>query len=192
VDDGDNMTLKKVLVPLAQGCEEIEAVTIIDILVRGEVEVITASLDDNKVVTASRGVQLVANKTLNEVLEESFDMIVLPGGLPGADYLNQDPRIIELLKNTVLRGGISAAICAAPKVLVSAGLLDDKHATSYPGVIDINSAKGMKYLNQPVVVDGQVITSRGPGTAMDFALVLLETLQGQEVRINVEKGLVRS
>ncbi|WP_029408206.1 DJ-1 family glyoxalase III [Thiomicrorhabdus sp. Milos-T2] len=186
------MNLKKVLVPLAQGCEEIEAVTIIDILVRGEVEVITASLDDNKVVTASRGVQLVANKTLNEVLEESFDMIVLPGGLPGADYLNQDPRIIVLLKKTVLRGGISAAICAAPKVLVSAGLLDDKHATSYPGVIDINSAKGMKYLNQPVVVDGQVITSRGPGTAMDFALVLLETLQGQEVRINVEKGLVRS
>ncbi len=192
MNDGDNMNLKKVLVPLAQGCEEIEAVTIIDILVRGEVEVITASLDDNKVVTASRGVQLVANKTLNEVLEESFDMIVLPGGLPGADYLNQDPRIIVLLKKTVLRGGISAAICAAPKVLVSAGLLDDKHATSYPGVIDINSAKGMKYLNQPVVVDGQVITSRGPGTAMDFALVLLETLQGQEVRINVEKGLVRS
>jgi len=186
------MSAPKVLVPLAQGCEELEAVTIIDILVRGGVETVTASLDENQIITASRGVQIVAQTTLNKVLSDEFNMIVLPGGLPGADYLNEDPRIIELLKETVLQGGISAAICAAPKVLVSAGLLEDKTATSYPGVIDMLPAKGMKYSEQPVVVDGQVITSRGPGTAMDFALVLLESLQGHEIRIGVEKALVRA
>ena len=185
------MSSPKVLVPLAQGCEELEAVTIIDILVRGGVDVVTASLDDNQIITASRGVQLVAQTTLNDVLADTFDMVVLPGGLPGANHLNEDQRVIDLLRKTVVQGGVSAAICAAPKVLVSAGLLDDKNATSYPGVIDMLPAKGMKYINQPVVVDGQVITSRGPGTAMDFALVLLERIKGHEIRVNVEKGLVR-
>lgn len=182
----------KVLVPLAQGCEELEAVTIIDILVRGGVQVITASLDDNKIITASRGVQLVAQKTLSEIVDEVFDMVVLPGGLPGADHLNNDQRILSILQTTVEHGGISAAICAAPKVLVSAGLLDNKNATSYPGVIDIAPAPGMKYTNQSVVQDGQIITSRGPGTAMDFALVLLEQLKGKTVRMQVEDALVRA
>ena len=186
------MSSPKVLVPLAQGCEELEAVTIIDILVRGGVEVVTASLDENQIITASRGVQLVAQTILDDVLADTFDMVVLPGGLPGADYLNKDLRIIRLLKEVVLQGGIAAAICAAPKVLVSAGILDDKKATSYPGVIDTLPAKGMKYINQPVVIDGQVITSRGPGTAMDFALVLLERLKGHETRIEIEKALVRA
>jgi len=185
------MSNVKVFVPLAQGCEELEAVTIIDLLVRGGVEVVTASLDDNKVITASRGVQLVAQTTLDEVMNDSFSMVVLPGGLPGADYLNEDERIIQLLRKTVQQGGISAAICAAPKVLVSAGLLDDKKATSYPGVIDKNPALGMQYIDLPVVEDGQVITSRGPGTAMEFALTLLEKLKGKEKRLNVEKSLVR-
>ncbi|MDX1353158.1 MAG: DJ-1/PfpI family protein, partial [Thiomicrorhabdus sp.] len=148
----------KVLVPLAQGCEELEAVTIIDILVRGGAEVITASLDENKLITASRGVQLVAQTTLDEVEKEAFAMVVLPGGLPGADHLNADQRILSLLQSTVQQGGISAAICAAPKVLVSAGLLDNKTATSYPGVLDAKPATGMQYSNQSVVKDGQVIT----------------------------------
>lgn len=182
---------KKVLVPLAQGCEELEAVTIIDILVRGGVDVISASLDKNKVITASRGVQLIANKTLDEVLEDSFDMIVLPGGLPGADYLNSDQRIIALLKQTALNQGITAAICAAPKVLVTAGLLDNRKATSYPGVIDQNPANGMQYINTPVVTDGNIVTSRGPGTAIDFALELLQMLMDEKTRNEVEAALVR-
>jgi len=186
------MSSPKVLVPLAQGCEELEAVTIIDILVRGGVEVVTASLDENQTITASRGVTLVAQTTLNDVLADRFDMVVLPGGLPGADYLNEDKRIIHLLKETVSQGGVSAAICAAPKVLISAGLLNDKKATSYPGVIDMKPAEGMIFIEEPVVIDGQIITSRGPGTAMDFALVLLERLEGEAVRISVEKALVRA
>lgn len=184
--------VKKVLVPLAQGCEELEAVTIIDILVRGGVDVTSASLDNNKVITASRGVQLIANKTLDEVLTDSFDMIVLPGGLPGADYLNSDQRIIAMLKQTAQNQGITAAICAAPKVLVTAGLLDNKKATSYPGVIEHSPADGMKYINIPVVTDGKVVTSRGPGTAIVFALELLQMLMGDKTRNEVETALVRS
>jgi 4-methyl-5(b-hydroxyethyl)-thiazole monophosphate biosynthesis len=183
--------MSRVLVPLAQDCEELEAVTITDILVRGGVEVVTASLDDNRIITASRGMQLVSQKTLDEVLGEKFDLIALPGGLPGADYLQADLRLRQLLQDTVKQGGLAAAICAAPQVLVSAGLLDGKQATSYPGVINKAPAADMRYLEKPVVQDGQIITSRGPGTAMDFALHLVETLQGQEIRTQVEAALVR-
>jgi 4-methyl-5(b-hydroxyethyl)-thiazole monophosphate biosynthesis len=177
---------------LAQGCEELEAVTIIDLLVRAGIGVVTASLDDERVITASRGVQLVAQTTLDAVVDQVFDLVVLPGGLPGADYLQQDERIIKLLQKTAAAGGYVGAICAAPKVLVTAGLLDNRRATSYPGVIDRAPAEGMTYLNQAVVIDDKIITSKGPGTAMDFALTLIEKLKGSSVRQQVEQGLQRS
>lgn len=183
--------MAKVLIPLAQGCEELEAVTIIDLMARAGIDVVTASLDSDRVVTAGRGVQIVAQTTLDEVSQEAFDMIVLPGGLPGADYLQQDPRVQSLLKQTSQRGDYVAAICAAPKALVSAGLLDGKQATSFPGVIDANPAPNMQYLDQPVVEDGRIITSKGPGTAMDFALTLIEKLTGRAKREEVEAGLQR-
>lgn len=183
--------MTKVLVPLAQGCEELEAVTIIDLLVRAGVDVVTASLDNNMVITCGRGVQLIAQVTLESVLNESFAMVVLPGGQPGANNLEQDKRILSLLRTTVQADGIVAAICAAPKVLVTAGLLDSRQATSYPGVIDVQPAQGMSYINQAVVDDGNVITSRGPGTAMDFALTLIERLKGKAVRFEVEQDLQR-
>jgi len=184
------MNMPTVLVPLAQGCEELEAVTIIDVLTRAEIEVVTASLDNNQVITASRGVQLISQTTLDNVLDDRFDMVVLPGGLPGADHLNEDSRIHALLQKSVKQGGLAAAICAAPKVLVTAGLLDNKQATSYPGVIDEFPGKSMQYLNQSVVEDTSVITSRGPATAMEFALFLVEKLKGVEVRESVAKGLL--
>lgn len=183
---------KRVLVPLAQGCEELEAVTIIDLLVRGGIDVTTASLDDNQLITASRGVMLVAQTTLSDVLGDHFDMVVLPGGLSGADLLEKDPGIIKKLQSTVEKGGDVGAICAAPKALIKAGLLDDKQATGYPGIIDKAPASGMTYIDQPVVVDGSIITSRGPGTAIDFALTLIERLQGVDIRDSVEQALVRS
>lgn len=183
--------MSKVLVPLAQGCEELEAVTIIDLLVRAGIEVTTASLDAERVITASRGVQLVAQTTLDAVKDHRFDLIALPGGLPGADFLQQDDRILKLLKSTLEQGGYVAAICAAPKVLVKAGLLDNKQATSFPGALEHNPAPGMKYLDQAVVEDGRIITSKGPGTAMDFALTLIERLEGQAKRNEVEQGLQR-
>jgi len=179
-----------VLIPLAQGCEELEAVTIIDLLRRANISVVTAGLDD-KPIKASRGVMLIADTTLDEALKQSFDMIVLPGGLAGAENLNNDSRIIQLLQEMQQQGKYTAAICAAPKVLANAGLLAKKSATSYPGVLD-NNKQIMQFVDKPIVIDGQVITSRGPGTAMDFALALIETLVGREIRDTVEAGLVRS
>jgi 4-methyl-5(b-hydroxyethyl)-thiazole monophosphate biosynthesis len=178
------------LIPLAQGCEELEAVTIIDLLRRAGVDVVTAGLDDRP-VQASRGVTLMPDTTLDAITSQTFDMIILPGGLPGADYLDQDSRIQQLLHLCLKQGGYAAAICAAPKVLANAGLLRGKRATSYPGVLDQMDLPEVNVDLQPVVRDGQIITSRGPGTAMDFALELIEILMGRGKRDEVEAGLVR-
>jgi len=152
----------RVLIPLAQGCEELEAVTIIDLLRRAEIEVVTAGLDDNPVV-ASRGTKLLADTSLENIIHKDFDMVVLPGGLPGADHLNNDPRIHEILKRTIDNDQYVAAICAAPKVLASAGLLNDKKATAYPGVLEALNNKAFEITNAAVQQDGKVLTSRGPG-----------------------------
>lgn len=118
-------------------------------------------------------------------------MIVLPGGLPGADHLRDDPRIQELLKTQAGADRYVAAICAAPRALAQAGLLDGRRATSFPGSLEGSPVEDMHYLNDPVVVDGKIITSRGPGTAMDFALTLIELLLGKDARDKVEKPLQR-
>ncbi|MDM8561950.1 DJ-1/PfpI family protein [Candidatus Marithioploca araucensis] len=183
--------MKTVLVPLAQGCEELEAITIIDLLRRAGITVITAGLDE-KPVKASRGVMLIPDTTLDNAVKQSLDMIVLPGGLPGADHLNNDPRIHQLLKEMAQQGKPIAAICAAPKVLANAGLLANKSATSYPGVLENMEVPDMHFKDVPVLKDGNIITSRGPGTAMDFALELIDTLVGHEIRTQVEASLVRA
>ena len=112
-----------VLVPLAQGCEELEAVTIIDLLRRAGITVITAGLDAQP-VKASRGTVLLPDTTLDHILDQGFDMIVLPGGQPGSDHLRDDPRIQQLLKQQAGADKYVAAICAAPRALAQAGLLD--------------------------------------------------------------------
>lgn len=180
--------MASVLVPLAQGCEELEAVTVVDLLRRAGVHVVTAGLD-NAPVRASRGVVLVADMTLDEALKQEYDMVVLPGGLPGADHLDDDPRIRGLLRTMADSGRYTAAICAAPKVLASTGLLEGKKVTSFPGVLD--AFADLDYRSDPVVQDGRLITSRGPGTAMDFALTLIENLLGMDKRNEVEAALQR-
>ena len=182
--------MANVLVPLAQGCEELEAVTIIDLLRRAGINVITVGLDEQP-VKASRGTVLIPDTNLDAVMQHEFEMIVLPGGLPGADHLNGDPRIHRLLKQMTAANKYTAAICAAPKVLATAGLLNGKHATSYPGSIDGIETVDMTYEQQAVVIDGKLITSRGPGTAMDFALTLIEQLAGKDKRDEVEAPLQR-
>ncbi|MEE9448103.1 MAG: DJ-1 family glyoxalase III [Arenicellales bacterium] len=184
-----------VLVPLAQGCEELEAITITDLLTRAGVEVITAGLD-NEVVVAARGTQIIPDTTLDEIFkqgqENSFDIIVLPGGLPGADNLDQDPRILSMLKQQVSDDKKVAAICAAPKVFANAGLLDGKTATAYPGTLEKLNLNNTRITAEAIEIEGNVITSRGPGTAMDFALTLIEILSGKEKRNEVETALVRT
>ncbi len=178
------------LVPLAQGCEELEAVTVIDLLRRAGIEVVTAGLDEGP-VQASRGVVLIPDTQLDAVMGREFDMIVLPGGLPGADCLQADPRISQLLQQISNNNGFIAAICAAPKVLAANGLLQGKRATGYPGILQPEAMPQTQVESAAVVRDGKVITSRGPGTAMDFALELIEVLVGRQQRDRVELSLVR-
>jgi 4-methyl-5(b-hydroxyethyl)-thiazole monophosphate biosynthesis len=167
-----------------------EAVTVIDLLRRAQIEVITAGLEEGP-VRGSRDTMLLPDTLLDAVLEQEFDMIVLPGGLPGSQRLDQDERVHRLLKRYHAEERFAAAICAAPKVLANAGLLAGKSATSYPGAVTIEDFPEIDLLDVPVVVDGKVITSRGPGTAMDFALQLIESLAGRAKREEVEIALVR-
>lgn len=160
------------LVLLADGFEEIEAVTIIDVLRRGEIEVTTASLG-GKQVTGSHQISLQADVLLDDVTVEDFDALVLPGG-PAAKTLREDPRAQATIKRSAQAGKLVAAVCAAPTALEAAGLLAGKRATAYPGSL-LPSAE---YVDEPVVEDGSVITSRGPGTSMAFALKIVERLGG--------------
>lgn len=180
----------RALVPLAQGCEELESVTVIDLLRRAGIEVVTAGLDDQP-VTASRGVRLVPDTHLDALRDADFDMIVLPGGLPGADHLANDQRLIAMLRGQAKQEKKIAAICAAPKALAAAGLLENRAATAYPGTLESLGLSNTEIRSCAVHTDGNITTSRGPGTAMDFALSLIEQLCGKDKRDEVEAGLVR-
>jgi len=180
--------MHKVLVLLAQGCEEIEAVTVIDILRRAGIGVTSAGLDDLPVL-GSHSIMLLPDTTLDLAQHQDFDMIVLPGGLPGTNHLRADKRLIVLLQQMAQQGKYVAAICAAPSVLATAGLLDGRKATCYPTCLDAFPKVNLQ--TAAVVEDGKLITSRGPGTAMDFALALVERLAGRAKRQEVEAGLVR-
>jgi protein deglycase len=176
------------LVPLAEGFEEIEAVTIIDVLRRGGVEVITAGLG-SAIVEGSHQMTIIADRVLDRVDPTTFDLIVLPGG-PGTYRLKEDPRIADMLKQHAQAGKLTAAVCAAPLVLSEAGLLEGKKATSFPSVKE--QLQVGEYLPVPVVVDGQIVTGRGPGAAMAFALKLVEILMGEAAATKLAKDMVYS
>ena len=183
--------MARVLLPIAQGSEELEAITVVDLLRRAEVDVTIAGLEPGP-ITASRGTTIVPDATLAEVLDEDFDMIVLPGGLPGAEHLKNDESLRELLQKMAGDGKFVCAICAAPMVLAHAGVLDGKKATGYPGFLESSDFPKVTYTGVAVQRDGRFITSRGPGTAMDFALELIEALEGRDTRDAVEERLVRT
>lgn len=180
--------MARVLVPLAEGFEEIEAVAVVDLLRRAGIAVRTAALGSRE-VTGSHGITVLADIGLDEAVAADYDMIVLPGGMPGAKHLNADARVIELLQQLAAAGRYTAAICAAPSVLAHAGLLRDRTATSFPGFLLADSAPGLRLSEAPVVIDGKVATSRGPGTAIPFALALIELLEGPEARRAVQDRL---
>lgn len=180
--------MKTALVLFAEGSEELETVTVVNILRRGGVQVSLAGLQEG-VLRGSRGITLQPDTTLDAVKDGEFDMVVLPGGQPGTNHLKADARVAKLVQRMLKQEKYVTAICAAPSVLAKAGLLDGRRATSFPTCLD-DYPKVAQQINA-VVEDGKLITSRGPGTAMDFALVLLERLMGAAIRLEVETGLVR-
>ncbi len=184
------MPVSRVLVPLAEGFEEIEAVTVVDLLRRAGIEVDTASLAGGR-VTGAHGIPIEADISIDAADATEYDMIVLPGGMPGSEHLKRDSRVIALLQRFAEQGRYTAAICAAPGVLAHAGLLAGRRATSFPGFLAPDSAPGITLSDAPVVVDGKVVTSRGPGTATEFSLALIELLCGRQAAEAVGSRLQR-
>ena len=179
-----------VLVILAPGAEEIEAVTIPDVLVRAGQQVVVASTADTLVVTGSRGIPLAAHTLLALVLERTFDLIYLPGGMGSATTCRDDARIQTLATTQLASGRLLAVICAAPIALVPRGLATGRRLTSYPGVRAQVEPHAAAWLDQPVVTDGNLITSQGPGTALALALHLAHILAGTDVATKIGKDMI--
>ncbi len=179
--------MARVLVPLADGCEEMEAVIIIDTFRRAKWDVVAAGLKPG-LVTASRGVKLMPDATWDQVDLKSFDLIVLPGGGGGTDNLMNDERVLAALRDFNARGKIIAAICAAPQVLQKAGVVDGKRITCYPGVAS-KIARAQR-VDDIVVEDGNVITSQGPGTSFAFALAIIARVDGDAIAREVGAGML--
>jgi 4-methyl-5(b-hydroxyethyl)-thiazole monophosphate biosynthesis len=180
------MMSKKVLVAIADGTEELEAVTIIDILRRAKANVTVASVG-NKQITASRGVNLVADAVISDCVGKVYDLIALPGGMPGAEHLRDSKELTDMLKAQAASGRLYAAICASPAVILKPhGLLKNKKATCYPSLLsELDNPEQAK-----VVVDGNCITSQGPATALQFSLKLVELLFGQEKSQEVANAML--
>jgi len=182
------MTLRALIV-VADGVEEIESVTLIDVLRRAEIEVVVASIETRRMITCSRGVRLTADAMLNDVLVQDFDLIVLPGGMPGAQRLAEHQPLAQRVQQQAKAGRFYAAICAAPALaLQSYGVLKQRRMTCYPSFSDRLS--GCTFVDQPVVVDGNCITSQGPATALEFALTLVEQLAGKAKRKAVADAML--
>jgi 4-methyl-5(b-hydroxyethyl)-thiazole monophosphate biosynthesis len=171
--------VKKVLVPIADGSEDIESVCIIDVLRRAEADVTVASVGETLQITASRGTRIVADRLISECVEETYDLIALPGGIPGAENLRDSGELIGMLKRQRAEGRLYGAICASPAVVFQYhDLLGSRNATCHPFFVDELDNKAM--VESRVVVDGNCITSRAPGTAIEFSLKLVEMLYGKE------------
>jgi 4-methyl-5(b-hydroxyethyl)-thiazole monophosphate biosynthesis len=186
--------MARVCVLLAQGLEEIEAITIIDVLRRAEVDVVTLGVEGTGTegldVKGSHNVVLRADKPLSAGAQEAWDMVILPGGMPGSTNLRDNPAVRSLLQRQHQGGRKVGAICAAPIALAAAGVLEGKMATCYPGFE--KELLGAKYTTDRVVRDGLVLTSRGPGTAMEFALNIVADLRGKSVAEALRQGMLVS
>ena len=184
------MTKKSVLIPIANGSEEIEAVTLINTLRRAGLEVTVAGLETLQ-ITGSRQIKLVADKLLQDCLTQTFDLIALPGGAEGACALSEHPPLIKLLKAQQQAGRYYAAICASPAVVFAKhGLIEGLRATCYPSMLSELSKMGGKPLTENVVVDGLCITSSAPATALEFSLKLVELLCGQTKAEEVAEAML--
>lgn len=179
----------RALIPIADGVEDLEAVTLIDVLRRAEIEVVVASIEGRRMINCARGTRLTADIMLVDVLAQAFDLIVLPGGMPGAQRLAEHLPLAQRVQEQAAAGQFFAAICAAPALALQGyGVLKQRRMTCYPAFSDRLS--GCTFVDQPVVVDGNCITSQGPGTALEFALTLVEQLAGKAMRNQVAKAML--
>ncbi len=178
---------KKILVPIADGTEMIEALSVVDIFRRAGVHVDLASVGE-KMITSSHQVRIEADKLIDECLDEEYDLVVIPGGIPGSENLKKSEALTTILKKQHAANKLYGAICAAPAVVLGHhGLLEGKKATCHPSFIDKISGETSK--KDKVVRDGNCVTSQGAGTAIDFSLELLAQVMGPEKMKEVAKGL---
>ena len=181
--------MKKIGIFMAEGCELIEGLAVVDLVRRtGEMEIVTISITDTKQVTSAQKVTFLVDALASEVDFDSLDGIVLPGGMPGTLNLGASEIVNQVIKKFAAEGKLVAAICAAPSVLGAAGLLEGRHATCHPGWEE--KLIGAEYLEDAVVIDGHIITSRGMGTAVDFGLAIIWQLLDDEAVEKVKKGIV--
>ena len=180
---------RTVLVPVADGTEELEAVAIIDVLRRAGATVTVASVTGARQITASRGVVMIADTLIEACADKDYDLVVLPGGIPGAEHLRDSAELISILRRQRDVARLYGAICASPAVVLEHhGLLEGRRATCHPGFVDQLTITDR--IDDRVVMDGNCLTSRGPGTAVEFALALVERLFGKNKREEVAVPLV--
>lgn len=179
--------MKKIAVFLAEGFEEIEALSAVDICRRAQIEVKTVSVTGHKQVMGAHGIAVHADEVYDNIDFDEMDGIVLPGGMPGTLNLGAHAGVVEQVKAFAAAGKLTAAICAAPSVFANAGILDGKTATVYPGC---EAGEGVNWITEPVVKMDNIITGKGPGVAALFALELVAFLQGEAVAKEVKDGLM--
>jgi len=177
----------KVVVPLVDGFEEIEFSTMVDILRRAEMDVTTAGLKEGLIEGAHR-VKVMPDTSIDKITPGDFDLIVLPGGYPGFENLGKDERVLNLVREMDRGGKYVTAICGAPSVLSKAGILKGRKATIHPAVEEMLT--DAQHVDERVVVDGRLITSQGPGTAMEFSMKLVEVLVGKDKMEEVNREVL--
>ena len=180
--------MSKIGIFMADGCEEIEGLTVVDIARRGGLDIETIAITDKTEVTSSHKVTFMTDTTKAQADFDSYDAIVLPGGMPGTINLGADATVVDTIKKFAAEGKLVAAICAAPSVLGENHILEGKKATCHPGFED--NLLGATWIEQPVAVDGNVITSRGMGTAIAFALEIVRYFKDDEAVDHIRQGLV--
>lgn len=173
---------------MADGCEEIEGLTVVDILRRAGLEIEMISISSSKSVTGSHGITFLTDTVFEDVNFDALDAVVLPGGMPGTLHLGAHEGVISLIRQFAASGKLTAAICAAPSVLGAAGILDGKHAVCHPGFEE--KLTGAIVSEDTVMTDGTVITSRGMGTAIDFALAIVSYLKDDAAVSDLKQKLV--
>ncbi|MCR5640626.1 MAG: DJ-1/PfpI family protein [Lachnospiraceae bacterium] len=180
--------MAKIAIFMANGCEEIEALTVVDLLRRAGISIDMLDLEGTKVVRGAHGITIQSDGTIDEADAMQYDGIVLPGGMPGTTHLKEDERVCQWVREFAISGKLVAAICAAPTVLGHCGILKGKKATCYPGCED--GLNGANFSTDSVVIDGNIVTSRGMGTAIDFGLALITYLLDEETSKQLAQGIV--